>query len=184
MVRFTAARTDADLHHILDLQARNLPEHLSATEVREQGFVTVRHDLDLLRRMNARGPHAVAWRADTLAGYALVMVSEFRSQIPVLRSMFERIDTHTIDGRALRDLPYCVMGQVCVAKPFRGRGVFDGLYTQLDHHLVGRYEYLVTLIASRNPRSLRAHERIGFRLLERYRDEREAWNLVVRPVVG
>ena len=42
-----------ELEQILDLQQRNLPKNISQEEREKEGFVTVEHDLDLLRAMNA-----------------------------------------------------------------------------------------------------------------------------------
>jgi hypothetical protein len=44
-----------------------------------------------------------------------------------------------------------------------------------------RYDFTVTEIAERNTRSIRAHERVGFRTLHTYHDERaaEVWRVVV-----
>ena len=181
---FTTATHDDHLRQILELQARNVPERLSAEELRQQGFVTVRHDLELLRRMNDREPHAIALAGDELAGYALVMTPHFRQEIEVLRSMFDRIDRQNWLGESLREVPYCIMGQICVAKKYRGRGVVDGLYAHLNDRLAARgYRYLITLIAERNPRSLRVHERVGFQLLQRYVGETgEDWHLVIKNV--
>lgn len=51
------ALSKADLQGILALQQQNLPSALSPEE---QGFVTVRHDLPLLRKMNTPHPHRIA----------------------------------------------------------------------------------------------------------------------------
>ena len=67
------------------------------------------------------------------------------------------------------------MGQICVDEPWRGRGVFDALYQGHREHLRGAYELVVTEVAVRNPRSLRAHQRVGFREIERYRDATDEW---------
>lgn len=48
MIEFTTATNPTELLQILELQQQNLPEKLSETDKKEQGFVTVRHDLELL----------------------------------------------------------------------------------------------------------------------------------------
>lgn len=42
-----------EVRQILQLQADNLPASLTPGEMTTQGFVTVRHDLAVLQRMNA-----------------------------------------------------------------------------------------------------------------------------------
>jgi predicted GNAT superfamily acetyltransferase len=74
---------------------------------------------------------------------------------------------------------FYVMGQICVASRYRGRGVFDLLYGAHREHLRGRFDSVVTEVATRNPRSLRAHGRVGFEELERYRDATDEWALLI-----
>ena len=163
---------DGELELILRLQRANHPHQLSADERASQGFVTVAHDLPLLQRMHAIAPSIVAFDGAELAGYALVMPVECRAMIPMLVPMFDRLD-------ALGVTSYYIMGQVCVAKPYRGRGVFDALYAAHREYLGARYQRCVTEVATRNARSMRAHERVGFTVLEQYRDATDEWALLV-----
>ena len=73
---------------------------------------------------------------------------------------------------------YYVMGQVCVAKAFRGKGVFDLLYQAHRRHLDAQYDCSITEVATRNTRSMRAHDRIGFAVIDRYRDATDDWALL------
>jgi len=162
---------DHELEQILALQRANLAPALSADESAAQGFLTVVHDLPLLRRMHAIAPSIVAIDGDVLAGYALVLPVDCRELVPVLAPMFDRLDR-------LGATRYYIMGQVCVAKPYRGRGVFDALYAAHREHLSAGYERCITEVATRNTRSMRAHERVGFRVLDTYTDATDEWVLV------
>src|ERR1700694_442102 len=148
-----------ELLQILELQQQNLARNLMPGEIASQGFVTVEHSLDVLRRMHALAPSIVARDGEALAGYALVIPVECRSFVPILDPMFQRLE-------ALRVERFYAMGQVCVGKAWRGRGVFDLLYKAHREHLRGAYECVVTEVATRNTRSMRAHERVGFTVLE------------------
>lgn len=182
-IRYGHAYDEADLAQILALQNENLGSAISAAEAQEQGFVTVRHDLDLLRAMNEDGPHVVARHGADVVGYALVMALSFAAEIPVLRSLFDTIGEMEYQGRPLSTYHYFVMGQVCVAKSYRGMGVFDGLYGQMKADMAGRYDCIVTEIATRNLRSLRAHARVGFEVVNVHTaDEGEEWAVVVLPL--
>ena len=66
-----------------------------------------------------------------------------------------------------------------VAKPYRGRGVFDLLYRTHRELLRDRFDSVVTEVSVRNGRSLRAHQRVGFEELERYRDATDEWVLLI-----
>ena len=164
---------DEVLQEILDLQRANLARNLEPGEIAAQGFVTVEHTLEALRRMHAQAPSIVARESGALAGYALVMPPGCRPFVPLLEPMFQRLD-----GLGFRDRRYYVMGQICVARPWRGRGVFDLLYQAHRQHLRDRYDCSITEVATRNTRSMRAHLKVGFVEIERYRDATDEWSLL------
>jgi ribosomal protein S18 acetylase RimI-like enzyme len=166
-VQIGRVEDERELEEILALQRRNLPRNLDPRTIADQGFVTVEHTLAALRRMHQLEPSIVARAGGSLAGYALVMPVACRAFVPVLEPMFQRLEK-----LAKR---FYVMGQICVDEPWRGRGVFDALYQGHREHLRGAYELVVTEVAVRNPRSLRAHQRVGFREIERYRDATDEW---------
>lgn len=159
---------EGDLEQILALQRANLVQT-------RDGFVTVRHTLEILQAMHATMPSVVARDdAGAVVGYALAMTEAIAPLLPVLGPMFARLARLP----ALAGQRWYVMGQVCVAEAWRGRGVFDALYAQ--HHAVysPRFDCLVTEIATRNPRSLRAHARVGFVEIDHYRDATDEWSVV------
>lgn len=178
-MQITQAQTTTELLAILQLQQANLPHNISKEEAMKQGFVTVIHDLSLLQRMNDTAPHTIAKDDDIVVGYCLSMLPSFRNEIPVLIPMFEMIDTLFWKGKPLSQISYFVMGQTCVAKTYRGQGVFDALYLELKDFFKTRFEVVVTEISKRNLRSWRAHQRVGFELIYEYEDPSgEIWLLV------
>ncbi|MCB0584341.1 MAG: hypothetical protein KDD06_03300 [Phaeodactylibacter sp.] len=179
MFTYGPSTTDLHLRQIMALQKANLPRNISLQESREQGFVTVDHDMETLRDMNTPYCHSTAWAGVEIAGYALVMETRFGARIPVLVPMFELLDGIPWKGRPLRDWRYFVMGQVCVAKPYRGQGVFQGLYLDMRDRLSADFDLVVTEISARNPRSIRAHEKVGFENIHEYTDpDGEHWVIV------
>jgi L-amino acid N-acyltransferase YncA len=164
--------SDHDLRAILRLQADNVERAVSADEAKAQGFVTVVHSLAMLQAMHRMAPSVVARANGGIAGYALAMTREAQDLLPVLQPMFARLTAHA----RLVDVEWFVMGQICVAKEHRGSGVFDALYRGHRSHYPGRT--LVTEIAARNTRSLRAHSRVGFRTIDEYADSTETWIVV------
>jgi len=173
------ASSTADLEQILALQRCNVEEGRTPEDVAAQGFVTVRHDLALLREMNDAAGHVVARVDGHVVGYALVMLASFEERIPILAPMVARLRTLEFRGRALCDLRYFIMGQVCVDAAYRGSGAFAGLYDELRRRYASQYDLVVTEVARRNTRSVRAHAKVGFELLQRYRhDGGEEWDLI------
>lgn len=175
---YGVAQNDADLHQILALQTANQSKNLSLEEIQAQGFVTVEHSFPLLKKMNNPYPHIIATLDNQVVGYALVMLSELRNEIPVLISMFEKIDKLVVEDRPMSEYAYFVMGQICVAKEVRGSGVFGGLYQKMAAVMRSDFDYIITEIATRNTRSMRAHAREGFKVLLQFNDGFEEWAIV------
>ena len=180
-VRFTTVSSSGEVDEILALQAINLPTAVSAEVAASQGFVTVRHERDVLRRMNEATPAIIAKADDRVVAYALVMPRAFAAEVPILRPLFAMLDTLSWRGGPLRTNPrWFVMGQVCVAEGHRGLGVFDGLYAAMADTYRDRFDFTVTEVAARNTRSLRAHARVGFETMHVYPDPTtgEQWHVV------
>ena len=170
-IEFTTLSTADEVREILELQARNLPSALTPRTMAKEGFVTVRHDACVLQRMSEAAPAIVAKAAGRVVGYALVMPRSFAADIPILRPLFELLDTLYWQGVSLRRNPrWFVMGQICIAEGYRGVGIFDGLYRTMAETYGDRFDVTVTEVAARNTRSLRAHARVGFQTLHVYND--------------
>lgn len=178
MIDIGPVRDDDDLRGILALQQENVAAGISAEEARSQGFVTVQHTLEILRAMHAQEPSIVARDDGRVVGYALVAMREARALVPLYDDLLARID------RLVPDQRFYLIGQICVAKTHRGRGVFDALYQGHRDRLGGRFDACITEIATRNTRSMRAHERVGFETLAVYRDHADEWAIVSLQLGG
>lgn len=165
--------TKHDFDAILAMQRANLERTVGPDEARTQGYVTVVHTHEILERMHALMPSVVVDAPDgSLAGYALAMHVDVQGALPILAPMFARL--------ARLSLPrFYVMGQVCVARAHRGQGVFEALYAGHRATYAREYGCVVTDIALRNARSMRAHARVGFAVEDTYRDDTDEWAIVV-----
>ncbi|AYQ32176.1 GNAT family N-acetyltransferase [Runella sp. SP2] len=177
-VIFTSAQNDEDLRKILELQRQNLYKNTPSEYQQDQGFTTVEHSFESIKKMNDALPQIIAKDGDLLVGYALVMPRTFGQLIPELVPMFDIISGLSYDGKPLSEQRYYVMGQICVAQSHRGQGIFDGLYAEHKRQLSGEFDLCVTEIAVRNTRSTRAHERVGFRTIHTHEDHIDLWNIV------
>lgn len=181
-IQFTTVSTPEEVRQILDLQAQNHVSSVNPETARAQGFVTVKHEPEVLLRMNQAAPSIIAKDGPNLAGYALVMPRSFAPQVPILQPMFDLLDTLSWKGQSLRaHSRWFVMGQICVAEAYRGMGIFDGMYRKMQEVCRSDYDFVVTEIAERNTRSIRAHERVGFETMHVYEDDLagELWRVVV-----
>ena len=176
---YATASTDKELHQILILQRGNHASSISQSQARTEGFVTVMHPFSLLKKMNKAAPQIIAKDAERVVGYALVMLKSFAKMIPMLQPMFDKLAGIDFDKRYITDHSYYVMGQICVEKSFRGKGVFDALYLKHEEIYGRRFELCVTSVSTSNVRSMRAHERVGFRIVHTFRDAMDEWNILV-----
>lgn len=173
------AQTDDDLRGILSLQDANHFDTLAPSDRLLLGFVSLRHDLALLREMNSPDPHLLATNSGRVVAYALVTRPEFRGRIPLLDPMFEHTDRLASPGGPLHALRWYVMGQVCVDPAHRGRGLVSRLYAGHRERMSARFDAMVSEIDLDNARSLRAHEKAGFvRLLEYPAPDGRRWAIV------
>lgn len=179
MYTYGFAQSDEDLLQILELQKLNLKTLISEEEKASQGYVTLRHDLHLLREMNTPYPHIICKKENQLMGYTLVMLRDIEKRIPALSSMFFHINTLTYQGILLDNARYLIMGQVCVAKEARGHGVFAGLYREMQKRLCHDFDFIITEVDSRNTRSVRAHEKVGFQTIHEYREGEIDWKVIL-----
>ncbi|PLK46482.1 GNAT family N-acetyltransferase [Emticicia sp. TH156] len=177
----TTVKTAADVRGILALQQKNLKKNLTAEQIESQGFVTVEHNFDVLKNMNNAQPSVIAKDGDTVVGYCLAMLPQFRYDVPEIRSLFDTIDLLTFENRPLKEFNYVVMGQVCVGKGYRSMGLFDGMYQKLREELSDKFDMCITDISSRNLRSQKAHTRIGFQNIKDFHDTElnEIWRVVL-----
>ncbi len=180
MITFTTSKSIEDLAGIIELQKKNLPSNLTKEEISREGFVTVVHSLEDLKKMNAIEQSTIAKDDDKIIAYLLAMTSKSKSAIPVLMPMFESFDKIKFRGKILSGYNYIVVGQVCVAKGYRGQGILDNCYAEYKKQFSGKYDFAITEIASRNLRSINAHKRIGFREIHGYTaPDNEQWSIVV-----
>jgi GNAT superfamily N-acetyltransferase len=139
----------------------------------QEGFVTVTHTMDLLSQMNSICPHIIAKENDLVVGYALCMHPKFGTEIDILKPMFKEIKSVL-----LPDETYMVMGQVCIHKEYRKKGIFKDLYHKMHDVVKTKYKYIITEVDALNKRSLGAHFAAGFIELKTYYSGGHKWHLI------
>lgn len=178
MITISAAQ-NVDLQGVLDLQAQNLSTSISEEERLKQGFLTVEHTLELLQAMNTPYPHIVAKEKDQVVGFCLTMLEGLRHTIPVIEPMFEKIDLIMESDAVWTGKSYFAMGQVCVAKSHRGQGLFYQLYDGMKDQMAPHFDLIITEISDYNKRSMRAHEKQGFKIMHSYTaPDGHPWHIV------
>ena len=179
MIRLKQAETNRELQDILILQKKNLKENISTEELNQEGFVTLNHSMATLELMNSYEGQIIAVEDGVVIGYALVMVSDVKDEIPVLKPMFELLNVLSYKYRKISESKYYIMGQVCIEKSYRGKGIFAKLYDKHKEALASKYEYCITEVSSSNVRSLKAHAKVGFETIHSFSDVTDTWNILL-----
>jgi L-amino acid N-acyltransferase YncA len=179
MISYTTADSISDLEGILSLQKINLARGLSSEEIQSQGFVTVDHSYEQLKKLNDIEKHVIAKDRDKVVGYVLAMTQKSRNDIAILVPMFDMFDKIVFKGNHVNEWNYIIIGQVCVDKAYRGQGIFDQCYAAYKKFYQDKYDFAITEIAASNTRSLQAHKRIGFQEINSYKSpDKTEWIVV------
>ncbi|WP_411765962.1 N-acetyltransferase [Winogradskyella sp. A3E31] len=177
-IKYRRASSDKDLHQILNLQKKNLKLALSEQDKESEGFVSVDHEFGVLKRMNDACAHIIAISEEKIVGYTLCMLTTFKNDVPELITMFNHLDG-LLDSKGLSSLNYFIMGQVCIDKNFRKKGVFRGLYNFMKSELKSEFDAVITEVNVKNRRSSDAHKAIGFEALDIRSEGSEDWELII-----
>ncbi|MBC6997697.1 GNAT family N-acetyltransferase [Cytophaga sp. FL35] len=172
-IEFTRCNTDSELLQILDLQRRNLPVSLSEDEKLKEGFVTVVHSFEILKEMSETCAHIIAKYENRVIAYALCMHPKFADRIEVLKPMFAEMEN--LEPKIEN---YMAMGQICVEKAHRKKGVFRELYRTMKEFVIPEFSSIITEVDAANQRSMAAHTNIGFEVLSDYIVDDVHWNII------
>jgi ribosomal protein S18 acetylase RimI-like enzyme len=171
--------TDHDLLGISRLQQLNLRKNLDDETANSQGFLTAEYTLEYLKAMHDASPSIIAKDEDAVVGYALVATKEVRNGHDLMADLFNVIDTKTYKGQLLKEINYVVVGQLCVAEAYRGQGLVKRMYDYYRDCLASEYEYLITDVAQANVRSLNAHKKSGFQVIDTLVYAGIGWDIVL-----
>ena len=182
MVQYVTVSTEEELKGILDLQQRNLAPNLTAEEMKSQGYLTVSHTLDILKKMHALEPSLVVKDGQAVVAYALAMTPALKVEFPILDPLFDLFIKIDYKGKKITDYNYMVIGQTCIDKNYRGKGILQKLYATYINRFKSKYDIAITEIATKNSRSRHAHEKIGFVTVHEYvAPDGIGWCIVLLP---
>jgi predicted GNAT family N-acyltransferase len=175
----TTVSTDAELQQISLLNELNLKKNISEKVVNDEGFVSWEYDFNLLKALHSFSPSVIAKENDNVVGYSLVAVKEAKAIHQELAALLNKIEGLTYKDKELSAYNYYLMGQVCIDKPYRGHGLFNkmfALHKALHQH---QFDFVATTISTQNIRSIKAHEKVGFKIIHEITDHLGNWVLVI-----
>lgn len=163
--------TKADLEGAVRLLDDNHRANMSGDGLKD-GFISVQFTVADLTEMTENGITVVAISGDTTAGVLSAQTYQYNTRkIPLVRQMVKTLAGAHLDGEVIETTKSIVCGPVCIAKEFRGLGIMEQMYEILKNEAKTKYPVGLTLIAQSNPRSLRAHEKIGMQKISSFEFE-------------
>jgi len=171
--------TTEQIQQIAKLSAINLRSVIDEHTKIDQGFLTWEYTPRLLAAMHEFAPSVIAIDEGNVVGYALVATHAMAEVHTEMKLMLDNLSTLSYLGHPMNDYRYYMMGQICIAQEHRGKGLFEKLY---QHHRTvysNQFDMLMTEVSTSNHRSMRAHEKVGFKTIHTYHDHMDEWNVVV-----
>ncbi len=153
MITYTVLKSYEDLSVIMMLQESNLLQNLKDAKRRHQRFLTVTYIQNDLKKMDGNEYNIIAKDKNKKVKYVLAMTKNSSSYIPILIPMFECFDKIIHKGKLITDCNYIVVGQVCIDKEYRGKGMLDDSYKAYINNFKNKYDFDITEIATTNIRS-------------------------------
>lgn len=179
MLQITRVTNAQELIGIQQLQAENLRKHIDAAEAASQGFLMAEYSLEFLHAMHQAAPSIIAKDGEKVVGYALVATQDIRDEHDLLADLFNTIDQTQFEGNTLKNSSYVVVGQLCVAKDYRGHGLVQQLYGHFKKCLEDQFDFCITDVAQANTRSLKAHKNTGYQVIDTLSYGGIDWDIVL-----
>lgn len=177
MITLQLVKSQEEMKGVLALQQANLRKNITQEEAETQGFLMAEYDLDFLELLNQKSPGIIAKDGEKVVGYSLVALPETARQHPLLADLVQNIERCIFEGKPVEN--YAIVAQLCVSKEYRGQDLVQKLYGSFRDHYANRYKYCVTDVAQANHRSLKAHQKRGFQVIDTLDYGGIGWNIVL-----
>jgi hypothetical protein len=134
------------------------------------GFVTTAFTKEELHQLITQ-EHGlfIAVKDDEVMAYVMSASWAFWSKWSMFAFMIEDLKNCTYHDVALTTENSYQYGPICIDKSVRGSGVLEKIFTFALEKMSSRFEYLVTFVNKKNPRSFEAHKRkLGLKILKEF----------------
>ncbi len=161
------AETAEDFRKIFELQNQNLLVSLSGNDLKD-GFLSGEFTLDKLRAMNDSICIMTCFSGADLCGYHIASTLEFNQASPLLMQMMQQFDKIIYKGKKLAEYDCFIAGPTCIAKEYRGLGIYPQLISSLFDFLKDTQNssrLRISFASESNPRSLNAQKKVGCEII-------------------
>lgn len=160
------AQDKSELAQVHKLLQENLKQNLSYQERKQQGFITINYSLNSLIKLNKITPTIVATDGNKVIGYALSANRNCTGLDKFLDMIIAEVDRTFYNKNLLLESNYVMVGQLCVAKAYRRRGVSQKIYQEFKQEFHQTHPYCLTGVDVLNKGSIKSHKKCGFRVLK------------------
>lgn len=151
---------DIDLQGILDLQHKNLVDHLTDSE-KTEGFLSVEFTKEQFETMNAETGIIVCKNNGIIYGYLCTSSPEFNLSFELPAAMIALYPQFYYKDKTLDQYRSIVAGPWCIERDSRGKGIFVNMWNALNKILMKDIELITTFVSIHNARSLYAAKKVG-----------------------
>lgn len=138
-------------------------------EDKPDGFVTTLFTEDQFRQLiEKENGLALACDGDEIVGYAMAASWDYWSSWPLFEFMIKDLPTTQYMGQTLSMDNSYQYGPIAVDSAYRGSDVFPNLFEFSRRQMKDRYPIMITFINQINPRSYRAHQKLGLDLIKEF----------------
>ena len=177
MITLKLVANKKEMEGVLALQQANLRKNISEEEADTQGFLMAEYDLPFLETLHEKSPGIIAKDGDIVVGYSLVALPETARNHPLLADLVKNIERCIFEGNPVEN--YAIVAQLCVSKGYRGQDLVQKLYGSFRDYYADKYTYCVTDVAQANARSLKAHKKRGFQVIDTLSYGGIGWDIVL-----
>lgn len=145
--------------------------HISTINVEDKpdGFVTTLFtEEQFMKLIEEENGLAIACDNGKVIGYAMAASWGYWSEWPLFQYMITDLPNTTYLGNVLTTENSYQYGPICVHKDYRSTKVFPNLFEFSRTQMIKRYPILITFINQANPRSFKAHTKLGLDVIKSF----------------
>lgn len=157
-----------DIPAVAELQEKYHVDTISE-EDKPDGFVTTLFTNDQFKKLieEERGL-AIACDGDKIIGYAMAASWDYWSEWPLFQHMIKDLPSTEYLGEVLGTENSYQYGPIAVHADYRGTKVFPNLFEFSRREMKDRYPIMITFINQINPRSYKAHQKLGLDTIKEF----------------
>lgn len=156
-----------DFDGMVTLLDANLTRNLTDDQKRD-GFLSVRFTADQFAKMNDNLCVIVAVERGIVRAFLCASNVAFNEPFDLPRTMIDRFPKVLYRSKPLSDRQICIAGPTCIDSSWRGHGVLQSLYRCFLDIVPSQYELVTAFVSQDNPRSLRACEKLGMTVVDKF----------------